>query len=361
MRLQHISDALIYKKEYGELRLLCGSGVKDMDSERLDLKLLTLRPEGKTSTHFHLRSETVLHVLKGVICLTGTRTVHLTEGHTVVVEVTERHCIENIGGEDALVMEAQAPPYRADDKFHSVEEFPLPSRALGRFWKIDDKIKVKICGVKNLDSALECLRLGVDAIGIHAIGQHGLSEAFSMTEWLSLVPAELSIFVLTDTRDWHVLQMLLAKTNCDTLQIQGPTDFGLLDRLSRFMRASNRKIVKTVSAQDETQIEELQHLAADLSRFVDAILIDASDYGGTGRLHNWRLTKELKKNIQVPLIIAGGLTPSNCNEAIDRLRPYAIDVESGVEHWFFLSGRRFTAKNFGAVERIVQIAGRKFF
>lgn len=73
-----------------------------------------------------------------------------------------------------------------------------------------------------------------------------------------------------------------------------------------------------------------------IRRLGDALLADTANpltdqVGGTGLVHDWRLTADLRTRLRLPLILAGGLTPENVAEAISQVRPYAVDVNSGVK------------------------------
>ena len=83
----------------------------------------------------------------------------------------------------------------------------------------------------------------------------------------------------------------------------------------------------------EKSIEE----AIEISNFVDTILLDSGnpnlatkELGGTGRVHNWEISKQIVKNVQIPVFLAGGLNPLNAKNAIHQVGPYGLDVCSGV-------------------------------
>jgi phosphoribosylanthranilate isomerase len=74
-----------------------------------------------------------------------------------------------------------------------------------------------------------------------------------------------------------------------------------------------------------------------MARDVDAILLDSGnqrlsvkELGGTGRTHDWRISKHIREAIDVPLFLAGGLNPTNVREAIDKVKPFGVDVCSGL-------------------------------
>lgn len=93
------------------------------------------------------------------------------------------------------------------------------------------------------------------------------------------------------------------------------------------------KLVQVIHVIDESSVEE----AIKVSEYVHAILLDSGnpklsikELGGTGRVHNWKLSREIKESINIPLFLAGGLNAENVLRAIDIVNPYGVDVCSGV-------------------------------
>lgn len=119
MHTQHQSEAPVEDRPYGTLKRLCGSLSGLLQSRNVDLKLLTIRPGLETSHHYHTRSESIFHVLRGNLFLRSERArveAKLRKGDTVVVKPGEDHTLKNTGREAALVFEIQSPPYSPDDK-----------------------------------------------------------------------------------------------------------------------------------------------------------------------------------------------------------------------------------------------------
>jgi phosphoribosylanthranilate isomerase len=84
---------------------------------------------------------------------------------------------------------------------------------------------------------------------------------------------------------------------------------------------------------NETSVDE----AINVSEHVDAILLDSGnpnlavkELGGTGRVHNWKLSRKIRESIPIPIFLAGGLKPENVRQALDEVQPFGIDVCSGV-------------------------------
>ena len=93
------------------------------------------------------------------------------------------------------------------------------------------------------------------------------------------------------------------------------------------------KIVQVIHVIDEQSVDEAIHI----SEMVDAILLDSGnpklkikELGGTGRVHNWKLSRQISDNARCPIFLAGGLNPDNVRQAIDEVHPFAVDVCSGV-------------------------------
>jgi phosphoribosylanthranilate isomerase len=93
------------------------------------------------------------------------------------------------------------------------------------------------------------------------------------------------------------------------------------------------KIVQVIHVIDERSVDE----AIGISGFVDAILLDSGnpklkikELGGTGRVHNWKLSRQIRDKSKCPVFLAGGLNPENVRQAIEEVQPFAVDVCSGV-------------------------------
>ena len=93
------------------------------------------------------------------------------------------------------------------------------------------------------------------------------------------------------------------------------------------------KLVQVIHVIDEASVEE----AIKVSQYADAILLDSGnpklavkELGGTGRVHNWKLSRKIRESISIPLFVAGGLNAGNVKQAIEEVQPYGVDVCSGV-------------------------------
>jgi len=210
-----------------------------------------------------------------------------------------------------------------------------------RFWdKKNTGMKVKICNMKYLDVAYESAILGADALGFHVWKTSDVEgKILEFRHIIKFLPKEVSYWMLTDIYEPYVLKKVLDKVDFDTIQFQGKVGSSkfqdLICELSSRRKKNELMIVKTISLDVDSKYEDILKIAQVFSKSVDALLFDSKRKGrwkgGTGIIHNWELSAELVKNIGKPVILAGGLTPKNVFQAIKKVRPYGVDVESGVE------------------------------
>lgn len=186
-------------------------------------------------------------------------------------------------------------------------------------------VRVKICGLTNLEDA----RLAVDA-GAHALGfvfVPGTPRAVSVEAVATLVrqlPPLVSRVALFVDADAESIRGVLRMTGIETVQFHGEES----PEFCRSFRGEAR-VVKALRVQGPESMGRLE-LYRDS---VDAILLDAwvaGAHGGTGARFDWDLAVGARGRVS-PLILAGGLNPENVGEAVRRVRPYAVDVSSGVE------------------------------
>ena len=181
-------------------------------------------------------------------------------------------------------------------------------------------VRVKICGITNIDDALHAAGCGADALGLVFYEK---SPRCLTPEAARGIVAELPPFVTTVGLFVNEAPRRVREVadfcGLDVLQLHG--DEGPGECLY-----PPRRVIKALRVRDEASLAE----AADY--FVSALLLDAwvpGSYGGTGRTFNWELAARAAREARV--ILAGGLTPENVTEAVRAVRPYGVDVSSGVE------------------------------
>ena len=184
------------------------------------------------------------------------------------------------------------------------------------------RTRIKICGIRDVDSALAAAEAGADAIGLVFAKQSPRvvepEDAFDIMSALPPFVASVGVF-----RDHSVDDFADIEEQCPTLysQLHGEEDV-------RTVKACGPDVIKAISFDEKTIQAELFKWAA-LDE-VCAILIDAKT-PGNGEAFDWRLLQPYIDTVTTPIIIAGGLTPANVCECIRELRPWGVDVSSGVE------------------------------
>ncbi len=183
--------------------------------------------------------------------------------------------------------------------------------------------RIKVCGITNLPDALMAVELGVDALGfVFAKSPRQISplEASKITRRLPPFITKVGVFV--NEKESTVKKIAL---NCllDVLQFHA-------DESPTYCRKFRHKQWKTIKA---FRIKKKNDLEIIHKYETDAYLLDSfieKIYGGTGVTFNWNLSL-LAKGLGKPIILSGGLRPETVADAIRRVRPYAVDVSTGIE------------------------------
>lgn len=194
-------------------------------------------------------------------------------------------------------------------------------------------MKVKICGIKRIEDALKAVEYGADAIGL-LVGQAHASKDFidkkKAKEIVDGIPPFISTVMVTHMVDVKLIIEFAKYIGVSTLQLHGDSTASHIKIIKKEL--VNVKIIKSIHVIDKSSIEkEKEYLG-----FADAILLDSinkatDQIGGTGLIHDWNISKEIVEKCPIPVILAGGLNSDNIEEAVDKVRPYGIDVNSGVK------------------------------
>jgi phosphoribosylanthranilate isomerase len=190
-------------------------------------------------------------------------------------------------------------------------------------------VRVKICGITRKEDLDVAAAAGADAIGfVVGVGSSPRNLSLSEAERLiRQVPPFVKSVLVTVPRSIDDFATY-GKLNPDVIQIHGKN---LHTTVSVRLKLPNTILIGAVNAQLASDLDAVSRA----SKMFNAVLLDSfvdGRYGGTGVVHNWELSKRVKKVIQPkPLILAGGLNPENVAEAVYTVEPYAVDVSSGVE------------------------------
>ena len=186
--------------------------------------------------------------------------------------------------------------------------------------KFQPRIKIKVCGTTNLKDALFAVESGADAIGFIFYKK---SPRYILQKDAKDIVAKLPPFVETvgvfvnETSD--KVNRIAEQCKLTAIQLHG-------DESPAFCRRIKRRVIKSFRVKDTNSFKGM--VDYDVSGF----LLDSYNEegkGGTGKTFDWNLALRAKK--QGPIILAGGLNPYNVYTAIHRVKPYAVDVCSGVE------------------------------
>ena len=190
-------------------------------------------------------------------------------------------------------------------------------------------VKVKICGITRNEDLDAAVAAGADAVGF-VVGiassprNLSLGEAETLIRQVPLFVKSVLVTVPRSIDDFATYK----KLNPDVIQIHGDN---LHASESIRMKLPNTRLIRSVNAQVANDLEAV----AKAAKLFDAVLLDSfaeGQYGGTGVVHDWGLSRRVKQAVQPkPLILAGGLNPENVAEAVRTVEPYAVDVSSGVE------------------------------
>ncbi|HNX65943.1 MAG TPA: phosphoribosylanthranilate isomerase [Bacteroidales bacterium] len=193
--------------------------------------------------------------------------------------------------------------------------------------------RIKICCIKSIEEAKTAISYGASAIGLVAkmpSGPGPISDDL-IREIALTVPPPVATFLLTSETSVNEIIRHHHRTNTNTIQIVDALSEGTYIQLKRSLPAI--KIVQVIHVTDEDSVKE----AIRISKLVDAILLDSGnpklkikELGGTGRVHDWKLSRQIRVNSECPVYLAGGLNHENVRQAIEEVRPFAVDVCSGV-------------------------------
>lgn len=185
------------------------------------------------------------------------------------------------------------------------------------------RTRVKICGITNLKDAKAAVEIGADALGFvfykKSPRRISVRDAKYIIENLPPFVERIGVFV---NERKETVKKIIKKCNLSAVQFHG-------DETPKYCSSfKGLKVTKAIRIKDKKSFKKLTSF-----NNVGAILLDAfqeQKFGGTGKCFDWKLLRKYKKN-KLPIILSGGLRPDNVTQAIRSVRPYAVDVSSGIE------------------------------
>jgi phosphoribosylanthranilate isomerase len=181
--------------------------------------------------------------------------------------------------------------------------------------------RVKICGITNLADALAAVEAGADALGLNFCEESprciSVKTAAEISKQLPPFVMRVGLFVNAPE---DLVTRAIGECSLSFLQFHG-------DEASEFCTQFGLMSMKAFRIRNEESLKELPKFSTD-AYLLDAHSLEAR--GGTGKKFNWDLAIEAQK-FGKPIFLAGGLTPANVAEAVRKVRPFGVDVSSGVE------------------------------
>jgi len=187
--------------------------------------------------------------------------------------------------------------------------------------------RVKICGITRLEDARLAIELGADALGFNFYEKSprclAPAEAWKILRKLPALVSTVGVFVNWDSASIIALAKSL---RLSAVQLHGDESAAITTECARHF-----PVIKAFRTESKLQFKQFKAHDAAASFLMDAATSEmkSKNYGGTGRPADWKIAKRATQ--KYPILLAGGLTPENIAEAIFTVRPYAVDVASGVE------------------------------
>lgn len=190
--------------------------------------------------------------------------------------------------------------------------------------------KVKICGITNEKDALDAAKLGADFAGF--LVEIGFSEDTVKIEEakkiIKRLPLEVTPVFVTYLQKAEPIIEIAKEINPQVIQLHNMIELKEIGKIRKVL--PKIKITKSVPVADGSALKE----AKKYEKYVDYILLDTKGKhgrGGTGKTHDWDISAKIVKEVKKPVFLAGGLDPGNVEEAIKTVKPFAVDVNSGVK------------------------------
>lgn len=194
-------------------------------------------------------------------------------------------------------------------------------------------IRVKICCIESRAEAQLAVKYGASALGLVSAMPSGpgvITDA-EIYEIAETVPPGIASFLLTSKQ--NAKEIILQQRFCRTNTLQLVDEIPVQDYQTLREQLPGISIVQVIHVTGEEVIDHAQQIAPH----VHGILLDSGnpnlsvkELGGTGRVHNWDISREIVQSVNKPVFLAGGLNPENIAQAVQKVRPFGVDICSGV-------------------------------
>ena len=205
---------------------------------------------------------------------------------------------------------------------------------------------VKICCIASVEEAQLAIALGASALGLVSLmpSGPGVIDDGLIAEIAASVPPPVATFLLTALVESAAIVEQHRRCRTSTIQLVDHVEVAELRALRLLLPGI--KLVQVIHVCDASALEQAKRVAP----FVDALLLDSGnpklsvkELGGTGRTHDWQLSRRIGDDCGLPLFLAGGLSVSNVAQAIATVRPFGLDLCSNVRESGALSATKLAA------------------
>jgi phosphoribosylanthranilate isomerase len=195
------------------------------------------------------------------------------------------------------------------------------------------RTRVKVCCIANLDEARMAIRAGASALGLvsEMPSGPGVISDDRIAEIAAVAPPGVATFLLTCLTDPDEIAEHQRRSGVGVIQLCDEPAEGARAALKRALPGV--KIVQVIHVQGSGSVEAARAAASE----VDALLLDSGrpdlavkELGGTGRTHDWETSRAIREAVDVPVYLAGGLRAENVARAIATVRPFGVDLCSGI-------------------------------
>ncbi len=194
------------------------------------------------------------------------------------------------------------------------------------------RTRIKICGLTRLDDVQGAIAAGADAVGFvfYAKSPRYIQPEAAAKLIAQIPPFATAVGLFVNASEGEV-QAVVAQTSIAMLQFHGDETVA---ECAAIAAAVNRPFIRAIRVKPDTNPADLLKYESDYraaSRLFTGLLLDTyvDSYGGSGKVFDWSLIPE---NIAPRVVLSGGLSVQNATDAVTRVRPYAVDISSGVEH-----------------------------
>ena len=193
---------------------------------------------------------------------------------------------------------------------------------------------VKICGIRRYEDALIAAELGADAVGLLVGQRHNSPDFISAAVARDIsraLPPSVEAVLVTHIEDIDELERLLQQSGITTVQLHSEIASSSVERLrGRLPDVKIFKSVHVISADSVAYPEAFEKLVEGF--VLDSINVATGQLGGTGKTHDWSVSRQIVMRYpEIPIILAGGLNSENVRSAIEYVHPFGVDVNSGTK------------------------------